>query len=203
MRGWSPFRTRESFDVVTARAVASLAVLVEYAAPLLRRGGQLVAWKGARDRGGGAGWGGGGPGRRPLARSRRGGRAVPRRALAPPALLRRRPRRRPTASPAAPAWRASARSPDRGKEVTVRCRTVTGCRRIPTASVTNFARVWERSTRSRTRRAGSARRPPPSTSAPASPRRATGRCSSTSTRSATPPSRSAWARTPSRTSTTA
>ncbi len=40
---------RESFDLVTARAVASLAVLVEYAAPLLSLGGQLVAWKGARD----------------------------------------------------------------------------------------------------------------------------------------------------------
>jgi 16S rRNA (guanine527-N7)-methyltransferase len=40
---------RETFDLVTARAVASLAVLVEYAAPLLRNGGQLVAWKGARD----------------------------------------------------------------------------------------------------------------------------------------------------------
>ena len=39
----------EVFDVVTARAVASLAVLVEYAAPLLVDGGQLVAWKGARD----------------------------------------------------------------------------------------------------------------------------------------------------------
>lgn len=37
------------FGLVTARAVASLAVLVEYAAPLLRVGGQLVAWKGARD----------------------------------------------------------------------------------------------------------------------------------------------------------
>ena len=36
-------------DVVTARAVASLAVLVEYAAPLLAVGGRLVAWKGARD----------------------------------------------------------------------------------------------------------------------------------------------------------
>lgn len=34
---------------VTARAVAPLAVLVEYAAPLLRVGGRLVAWKGARD----------------------------------------------------------------------------------------------------------------------------------------------------------
>jgi 16S rRNA (guanine527-N7)-methyltransferase len=36
-------------DVVTARAVAPLAVLVEYAAPLLALGGRLVAWKGARD----------------------------------------------------------------------------------------------------------------------------------------------------------
>ena len=40
---------RDVFEVVTARAVASLAVLVEYAAPLLVLGGQLVAWKGARD----------------------------------------------------------------------------------------------------------------------------------------------------------
>jgi 16S rRNA (guanine527-N7)-methyltransferase len=40
---------REAYDVVTARAVAPLAVLVEYAAPLLRSGGVLVAWKGARD----------------------------------------------------------------------------------------------------------------------------------------------------------
>lgn len=36
-------------DVVTARALASLNVLVEYAAPLLREGGALVAWKGRRD----------------------------------------------------------------------------------------------------------------------------------------------------------
>jgi 16S rRNA (guanine527-N7)-methyltransferase len=36
-------------DVVCVRAVASLAVLVEYAAPLLRMGGTLVAWKGAPD----------------------------------------------------------------------------------------------------------------------------------------------------------
>ena len=40
---------RDRFDVVTARAVAPLSVLVEYAAPLLVDGGQLVAWKGARD----------------------------------------------------------------------------------------------------------------------------------------------------------
>lgn len=36
------------YDLVTARAVASLAVLAEYAAPLLVDGGHLVAWKGRR-----------------------------------------------------------------------------------------------------------------------------------------------------------
>ena len=40
---------REAYDAVTARAVGALAVLVEYAAPLLRPDGVLVAWKGARD----------------------------------------------------------------------------------------------------------------------------------------------------------
>jgi 16S rRNA (guanine527-N7)-methyltransferase len=34
-------------DLVTARALASLPVLCEYAAPLLAAGGHLVAWKGA------------------------------------------------------------------------------------------------------------------------------------------------------------
>ncbi len=38
-----------AYDAVTARAVASLAVVVEYAAPLLSVGGVLVAWRGARD----------------------------------------------------------------------------------------------------------------------------------------------------------
>ena len=37
-------------DLVTARALAPLPVLVEYTAPLLAVGGSLVAWKGARDR---------------------------------------------------------------------------------------------------------------------------------------------------------
>ena len=46
---WALADGREAYDAVTARAVAPLAVLVEYAAPLLRRGGTLVAWKGARD----------------------------------------------------------------------------------------------------------------------------------------------------------
>jgi 16S rRNA (guanine527-N7)-methyltransferase len=36
-----------AYDAVVARAVAALPVLVEYAAPLLREGGVLVAWKGA------------------------------------------------------------------------------------------------------------------------------------------------------------
>jgi 16S rRNA (guanine527-N7)-methyltransferase len=39
---------REGYDVVTARAVAALPVLVEYASPLLAVGGVFVAWKGAR-----------------------------------------------------------------------------------------------------------------------------------------------------------
>lgn len=40
-----------SADVVGARALARLNVLVEYAAPLLVDGGRLVAWKGRRDAG--------------------------------------------------------------------------------------------------------------------------------------------------------
>ncbi|MGH2892779.1 MAG: 16S rRNA (guanine(527)-N(7))-methyltransferase RsmG [Solirubrobacteraceae bacterium] len=36
-------------DLVTARALAPLAVLAEYAAPLLSVGGWLVAWRGQRD----------------------------------------------------------------------------------------------------------------------------------------------------------
>ena len=39
----------ERCDVVCARALAALPVLCEYAAPLLRAGGVLVAWKGAVD----------------------------------------------------------------------------------------------------------------------------------------------------------
>jgi 16S rRNA (guanine527-N7)-methyltransferase len=52
----APVGGRGAYDVVTARAVAPLAVLVEYAAPLLREGGTLVAWKtsaaGAEEEGG-------------------------------------------------------------------------------------------------------------------------------------------------------
>jgi 16S rRNA (guanine527-N7)-methyltransferase len=38
-----------SVDLVTARALAPLEVVVEYAAPLLRIGGTLVVWRGQRD----------------------------------------------------------------------------------------------------------------------------------------------------------
>ena len=41
----------ERFDLVTARALAPLAVVAEYAAPLLRIGGALIAWRGRRDPG--------------------------------------------------------------------------------------------------------------------------------------------------------
>lgn len=43
---WAKREGREAHDLVTARAVAPLAVLAELASPLLREGGHLVAWKG-------------------------------------------------------------------------------------------------------------------------------------------------------------
>ena len=47
--GRTPAQGRAAYDVVCARAVGPLAVLAEYAAPLLVDGGVLVAWKGSRD----------------------------------------------------------------------------------------------------------------------------------------------------------
>jgi 16S rRNA (guanine527-N7)-methyltransferase len=40
---------RETYDIVTARAVARLSTLAELASPLLKENGVLVAWKGRRD----------------------------------------------------------------------------------------------------------------------------------------------------------
>jgi 16S rRNA (guanine527-N7)-methyltransferase len=40
---------RETYDVVTARAVGRLSTLAELASPLLRQDGLLIAWKGKRD----------------------------------------------------------------------------------------------------------------------------------------------------------
>jgi 16S rRNA (guanine527-N7)-methyltransferase len=42
---------RESYDVVTARAVGRLSTLAELASPLLKPNGVLIAWKGKRDEG--------------------------------------------------------------------------------------------------------------------------------------------------------
>ncbi|MBA3866195.1 MAG: 16S rRNA (guanine(527)-N(7))-methyltransferase RsmG [Solirubrobacterales bacterium] len=42
-------KSRESYDVVTARAVGRLSTLAELASPLLKPNGVLVAWKGKRD----------------------------------------------------------------------------------------------------------------------------------------------------------
>lgn len=47
---WAAREGRGLYAAVTARAVGPLSLLVEYAAPLLRDRGVLVAWKGRRDR---------------------------------------------------------------------------------------------------------------------------------------------------------
>jgi 16S rRNA (guanine527-N7)-methyltransferase len=46
--GWAAGDGREVYDVVIARAVGALATIAELASPLLRDGGVLAAWKGAR-----------------------------------------------------------------------------------------------------------------------------------------------------------
>jgi 16S rRNA (guanine527-N7)-methyltransferase len=46
---WAAGEGAGAYDAVTARALAQLSVVTEYAAPLLRVGGVLVGWKGARD----------------------------------------------------------------------------------------------------------------------------------------------------------
>lgn len=46
---WAAGDGAGAYDAVTARAVAPLAVILEYAAPLLHEGGTLVCWKGERD----------------------------------------------------------------------------------------------------------------------------------------------------------
>jgi 16S rRNA (guanine527-N7)-methyltransferase len=45
---WARGQGREAYDAVTARSVGRLTALAELASPLLRDGGVLVAWKGAR-----------------------------------------------------------------------------------------------------------------------------------------------------------
>jgi 16S rRNA (guanine527-N7)-methyltransferase len=45
---WARGAGRETYDAVTARAIGPLPTVAELASPLLREGGVLVAWKGAR-----------------------------------------------------------------------------------------------------------------------------------------------------------
>jgi 16S rRNA (guanine527-N7)-methyltransferase len=46
---WANSDGRESYDIVTARAVGRLSTLAELASPLLKPNGVLIAWKGKRD----------------------------------------------------------------------------------------------------------------------------------------------------------
>jgi 16S rRNA (guanine527-N7)-methyltransferase len=46
---WAAAEGADRYDVALARALAPLPTLLEYAAPLMRVGGALVAWKGRRD----------------------------------------------------------------------------------------------------------------------------------------------------------
>jgi 16S rRNA (guanine527-N7)-methyltransferase len=48
---WARGDGAERYDLALARAVGRLATLIEYASPLLREHGLLLAWKGARDEG--------------------------------------------------------------------------------------------------------------------------------------------------------
>ena len=86
-----------AYDLVTARALAALPVLCEYAAPLLAEGGALVAWKGAVD----AGRGG---------RRRGRGRSL---GLAPSEVARGRARTRARATHTLHVFRKVAPTPDR------------------------------------------------------------------------------------------
>jgi 16S rRNA (guanine527-N7)-methyltransferase len=49
VENWARSRGAGRYSLAVVRAVAPLSTLVEYASPLLREGGLLVAWKGARD----------------------------------------------------------------------------------------------------------------------------------------------------------
>ena len=98
-------------DLVTARALAALPVMLEYAAPLLREGGTLVAWKGAVRAGRGSAAGARG-GRAARPRADRGASPSSRsRARATHTLhVFRKIAPTPERFPRRPGWRASARS---------------------------------------------------------------------------------------------
>ena len=184
----APRRGRRASAAATSSRrgrVAPLAVLVEYAAPLLALGGALVAWKGRRDAAeeadGAAAAAATGPRAaevRPVAAMERG------RTSAPPRLPEGWFDPEPLSPPAGNGQQTAAPSLDLSASV-----DRFDAERSPLRpfSPLPFGARWGPSTRSPTRRAGSARRRPRSTSPPASPRPATRRCSSTSTRRPTPP----------------
>ena len=181
-------------DLVTARALAALPVLLRVRRAAAGRGRRARRLEGRRRRR--RRRAAGAPRRRARASSRARsspsqpypGRRAPARCTS---SARSRPRRR--ASRAGPGWRSNARSALKpAVEGLQRCasRRPFGAANPPRPAASVGA-AWAPSTPSRTRRAGSARPPPPSTSPPASPRPATRRSWSTSIRRATPPSASA------------
>ncbi len=207
---WARGAGQESYDVVTARALAPLAGARGVRGAAAPGGGRACRLEGPPRPGRGA---------------RRCVRGAPARAGARPCAARRPLPRRPRPPPARPAeGRSYARAvsragrarrendplPDPPVEVQA-TREGLDCSganhglggEFPTARASTLRDRWAPSSRSQTRRAASARRPPPSTSRPASPTRGTRPCSSTSTRSATPRSAWGWPRTSARRRTTA
>ena len=143
-------------------------------------GGRAVFWKGAVDAGEEADGRARGGGPRAVGARGRARHAVPGHRAADAVGVRRASGRCPTGSRAVREWRVKRPLRADGSGPNPPPRSTVG--------------PDEPSTRSPTRRAGWARPPPPSTSPPASPRRATARCSWTSTRRATRPPASALER---------
>ena len=145
--------------MVTARAVGRLATLAELASPLLRDGGSARRLEGTP-------------------RPRRGGRARAGRRAAGDVARARSRRRRPSAGfehrhlhlvrKRGPDARGPAAPAGDGEEAP-RSDASRLSARAPPARCANGRQRWAPSTRSQTRRAGSARRRPPSTSPPAPP----------------------------------
>ena len=103
-------------DLVTARALAALPVILEYAAPLLAEGGHVVAWKGAvspEEEAAGAA-AAAILGLEPVAGASPSRRSRARATTRCTCSARSRPRRR--ASRAAPEWPRSARSEHKGSD---------------------------------------------------------------------------------------
>ena len=135
----------EAYGVAVAKALAQPPVAVEWCLPLVRQGGAAVLWLG------------------PTAPTWNGSRPSPRGSAA--AL----PEARTTVSSSCASSRPTP--PGFPRRAGVARKRPLACR---SAVATMAALAWARSTRSRTRRAASARRPPPSISPRASQRQAAG-----------------------------